>query len=1396
VVSTDRELTVANFSDTVRYEVTMLDESNTIPCGSKDTITVIFHPAPQVDITHDGISASEYAFCVSDGAQTLSAWHPTHTPAGRMQYKWYRNSNYSTIIGTGETLTVPNTYATALYTVVVIDGIDTTFCQTADSVTVRFNPNPVADIRIGTSSAPDVVYYCNSAGAKPLSGSHTTHGAGITYEWYNANDPDNLILVGSSAVFNAANFSDSVKYLLVVTNTSQPTNCKSYDSVKVVFTADPTVEILYNGVSTDNASYCLSDGLQVLTAVPSIPTVTYQWFKVGTGAIAGATGANLTVSTSGVYRVEVTDVSRPSNCKGSDEITVNVIANPPTSLPDSTIVCTNMGTLTVLASGLSYTWTGPGGFTASTQSINVFPGEEGWYYVTITDPITLCQSVDSSYVMFSQPAAAAITYDNSVPLCENAPITLSAFDPEHINDGGVTYLWSTGANTPTITVSGTGTVTYSVTIRRNLGGCTSTASVTLSFNPAPVIPIPDVALVCAPSDTLGTSLPPGYTYTWTGPGITGTYIGQLLSVSDTGVYTLTALDVATGCIKSKQIRVLQQNPPVSGLTDTIFVCERNLPVSINARDLSHGSHINYTWYHYTDLTTPVATGAVLTTSVGGSYVVRIGNTHSSCFIYDTVAVVIKVNPIVEIVGYDGPHCSRGDTLFAQVTNLTDMMIRWYGPGIDGPNNGLSIKVTASGVYTLVVTDMSSPAQCSTTKSIAVLVNEKPRVEINKTAPYVICQGDVKVLDAYHPTHLPSFTYQWKDLRTNAVLSDSAKLYLSTALYTAPIYEEFRIELLVKNPAVNCEKRDTIRVQFKQRTNVKILPPEKLEICLGESLLLTADGATGYTWSTGEKDRVIIWKPVTTGYHTITVEGTYSNGCDPTKASILLKVNPLPVVYLPDTLQTCETDTIFLDAFDFSHPFATLYSWKNLEDGSILSVNPFFKVASSSLANLTYDPVRVELTVTDSLTGCYSRDTTVIKFNRAPAVSIQVNDDDRKICLGDSVLLVARGGTIYKWNTGAETDSLWVKPDRIGFAAYRVTVSYPNVCRPVEDSITLTVFRAPRVKAHTRDTVNICQGEEITLLPSGALTYTWEHDPTLSGSIKVRPMVSTTYYVWGTNENGCSARDSVRIEITPTINPAPNVIFCKGETAVIGEESTVPATYLWEPGGERTPKITVKEEGIYTVTVNVENCTYKRSIFVQFLATPQIYLVKDTTLCFEDPENNFEHKSHLILPKILNRKDAATYITVWRNDEEEIISTSDTLWVAKPGKYNLKVMALFGNTVCGENVNLNLNIKELCPPRIFIPEAFTPNGDGLNERFKVFGNHVYNFKMTIYNRWNEVVHTLEAGNLQDIPEEAWWDGTMRGEPAPDGQYAWTITYSTDADVEREKLKLQGAFILVR
>jgi gliding motility-associated-like protein len=90
------------------------------------------------------------------------------------------------------------------------------------------------------------------------------------------------------------------------------------------------------------------------------------------------------------------------------------------------------------------------------------------------------------------------------------------------------------------------------------------------------------------------------------------------------------------------------------------------------------------------------------------------------------------------------------------------------------------------------------------------------------------------------------------------------------------------------------------------------------------------------------------------------------------------------------------------------------------------------------------------------------------------------------------------------------------------------------------------------------------------------------------------------------------------------------------------------------------------------------------------------------------------------------------------------------------------------------------------PNIFYPTGFTPNNDGLNDTFTVFGQFVTKFEMGIFNRWGEMMYTTE-----DI-DGAGWDGTYKGTLMPEGTYVFKATIT---DLTGKTFERSGAIFLI-
>ena len=136
--------------------------------------------------------------------------------------------------------------------------------------------------------------------------------------------------------------------------------------------------------------------------------------------------------------------------------------------------------------------------------------------------------------------------------------------------------------------------------------------------------------------------------------------------------------------------------------------------------------------------------------------------------------------------------------------------------------------------------------------------------------------------------------------------------------------------------------------------------------------------------------------------------------------------------------------------------------------------------------------------------------------------------------------------------------------------------------------------------------------------------------------------------------------------------------------------------------------------------------------------------------------------------------------LWNNysmEQELIVSDSGTYWL------------LISNP-CGKDTD-SIHIDFVnCNPDIFLPNAFTPNGDNKNDIFMAKGVNITNFRMYIFDRWGKKLY--ETVSLEDG-----WDGSFNGMPSPAGVYIWIIQYQSEAYVQEQKSEtLKGTIMLLR
>jgi hypothetical protein len=365
-------------------------------------------------------------------------------------------------------------------------------------------------------------------------------------------------------------------------------------------------------------------------------------------------------------------------------------------------------------------------------------------------------------------------------------------------------------------------------------------------------------------------------------------------------------------------------------------------------------------------------------------------------------------------------------------------------------------------------------------TLGVTVYGLPTVGISGNA--IICSGDTTNLTANGAN-----TYSWSNNSTSYSISVNPSV---TTSYTASGTNTNGCSVqVVKTVTVNARPQLTLSGQHA--------------LCAGDSLVLSVSGASTYSWSTGSNSNTVQIKPtIASGNYTFSVLGSSTAGCTKLKKDSIL-VNAVPSITVNGGSMVCLGNSLTLNASG-----ANTYSWSNGATSNSITVSP--------TVNTSYSVVG---TTTAGCTGLSVNNVTVFTF---PTVTISGNT---VMCSGDSLSLIVNGANSYSWSTGATNTVIVVKPTTN--TSYSV-IGFVGVGCSDTAQTNITVNSLPSLTLSAK-TKSICEGESVTLLASGASTYSWTNSATTS-SILVNPVQTTTYGVVGTDTNSCSSKDSLVINV--------------------------------------------------------------------------------------------------------------------------------------------------------------------------------------------------------------------------------------------------------------------------
>lgn len=325
------------------------------------------------------------------------------------------------------------------------------------------------------------------------------------------------------------------------------------------------------------------------------------------------------------------------------------------------------------------------------------------------------------------------------------------------------------------------------------------------------------------------------------------------------------------------------------------------------------------------------------------------------------------------------------------------------------------------------------------------------------------------------------------------------------------------------------------------------------LCPGQTTTLTATSSgTSYQWSGGSTSTssVIAVSPVSTSTYVMTA----SNGTCSAKDSVIVSVTPTP------TLSIVATSTLLCagQSATLTANGSNQYQWS----GGSSATTSTIVVSPNATTNYT---------VQGSTNGCSSAPVS-ITVSVSPTPTVSVIASSTVVCPGQTATLTASGSSSYQWSGGSNATTPVVVVSPPSTTDYTV-IGTDNGCPSLPVSITVSVSASPTVTI-TATSTSICPGQTTTLTASGANSYQWSGGSTATTSVITdSPVATTTYVVTGTI-GGCSAQDSIVVQVAPapTATITGNLNICAGETTTL--TATGGTTYQWSGGSSATTSVII------------------------------------------------------------------------------------------------------------------------------------------------------------------------------------------------------------------------------
>lgn len=1073
---------------------------------------------------------------------------------------------------------------------------------------------------------------------------------------------------------------------------------------------------------------------------------------------------NAALAGDGEHDIYYTVGSPPCNSQDTTSITVGLPCNlnaTVTPIITSCIGAADGSAFVTILDGVSpytFSWNDP----ANTADSIVTGLLAGNYAVTITDD-SLC--VLTLNVTIGEPAPFTLTLDGDSTQCSGEQTGFAFVSSASGGTPPYNYSWNTVPPQLNDSAINLAPGNYTVTLTDN-NNCQTTASIDI-YDRIPLVLTLDaedtqcsggigngLAFVSSLSGGVGP-----YVYLWNDPSSQTTDTAFNLN---SGLFTVLVTD-QNNCQISESVNVISPNGVNFTLLANSTDCFGASNVLAYVETISGGTPpYSYSW----NTTVPQITDTAFNL-IPGNYTLSV--TDSNNCVSTASILVESPTDLTNTFSTTNLSCNGNNSgsITSSVSGGTAPFSYLWSNNATTEN----ISNLAAGTYTLIYTDANG---CSKTETATITEPTNILLAINSTN--VTCKNlnngsaNVNSTGGTAP-----YTYLWSDSETSQSINN-----LSPGIYSVEVTDN---NLCTATASVTISEPDSLLVSIASITNV---------LCNGNntgSINVSVSGGTqnyNYNWSNGTTNQNL--SNASAGNYTLNI--TDANNCTATASGTISQPTVL-TVSLSSTNITCfgsNNGSITSAVNGGVAPYS--YAWSN---GTNLA-----NAGNLAAGNYT-------LTVTDA-NGCSRTATSTITQPQDVVITFS---NSNVLCFGDnsgsSTVNVVSGGTApfsYLWNSNANNQATQTAGG-LSAGSYSILITDANGCTY---SASTNISEPTLLTLTTTSTQITCAGLNngtASVSPTGGTSpysYLW-NNPSATAGPQVSSLSPGTYQVNVVDGNNCLATATVEIA-----EPSQIVVLVETDSANCWGESTGALTIIATGGTNSTLGFSYSIDGGSTFQESNLFSNLQASIY------PQI-IVKDlgsSENCLSNLAGATIFQPNLMFVAIVPedttlqlQESVELSLNVDASQGYDISSITSIVWTPNDGlscsdcinpilltynDYTIYNATIFYDGVNGAQCNTAAStlIQVENNLNFFIPNAFTPNGDGTNDFLFVYGESLKNVNLQIYNRWGEKV--FQSKNQYDG-----WDGTFKGNVVAPGVY----TYFFEGEyLDGKKIAQKGSVSVLR